>query len=52
LSFAIGQMIGPTLAGWLIERYGSFRSPSLLAASALLVAATLACAKARGSIER
>jgi len=52
LSFAIGQMIGPTLAGWLMERSGSFRTPSLLAASALLAAAALARAKARGSSER
>ena len=45
-SFALGQMIGPTLAGYLFEQFGSFRLPTLLAAGALVLAATLAsCAE-------
>jgi predicted MFS family arabinose efflux permease len=41
-SFALGQMIGPTVAGILSEHTGSLRAPSLLAALALLIAAGLA----------
>jgi len=41
-SFSIGQMAGPTLAGFLSEQAGSFRLPSLIAAAALLAAAGLA----------
>lgn len=46
-SFAGGQMIGPTVAGALFDRLGSFRAPSLVAAAALVVAAALAAAVAR-----
>ena len=48
-SFAIGQMIGPTVAGHLFDRLGSFRGPSLLAAVALILAAGLAILAGRGA---
>ena len=41
-SFSVGQMVGPTLAGFLSERLGDFRVASLIAAGALVVAAALA----------
>jgi predicted MFS family arabinose efflux permease len=41
-SFAVGQMIGPTVAGVLFDQLASFRVASLLAAAALLLSATLA----------
>jgi predicted MFS family arabinose efflux permease len=41
-SFSIGQMVGPTLAGFLSERLGDFRLASLIAAAALVAAAALA----------
>jgi predicted MFS family arabinose efflux permease len=41
-SFAAGQMIGPTVAGFLFDRLGDLRVPSLIAAAALAVAAALA----------
>ena len=37
-----GQMLGPTVAGVLSEYTGSFRAASLLASTALLLAAVLA----------
>jgi predicted MFS family arabinose efflux permease len=41
-SFGAGQMIGPSVAGYLAQTTGSLRSPSWLAAGALLIAAALA----------
>jgi predicted MFS family arabinose efflux permease len=35
--FGLGQMAGPLLAGWLMDRTGSFLAPSLLGAAALLL---------------
>lgn len=40
-SFSVGQMIGPTLAGFLSQRLGDFRVASLIAAAALVAAAML-----------
>jgi predicted MFS family arabinose efflux permease len=55
-SFAIGQMVGPTLAGYLSERSGNFRVASLIAAAALIAAAVLALwtswATARAALQR
>ena len=48
-SFATGQMVGPAVAGYLYDRLGSFRVPSLLAAGALLLAAGLAMLSRRRS---
>lgn len=40
-AFALGQIIGPSFAGWLYDRLGSFDVPSLAAAAALVAAAGL-----------
>jgi predicted MFS family arabinose efflux permease len=40
-SFAVGQIVGPALAGLLSEHTGGFAVPSLLAATALLIAAVV-----------
>jgi predicted MFS family arabinose efflux permease len=42
VSFSVGQMTGPSVAGFLAERMGSLRMASLLAAAALVLAALLA----------
>ena len=41
-AWGLGQMVGPTLAGALFDSLGSYLVPSLLAATALAVAAALA----------
>ena len=48
-SFALGQMIGPTAAGFLFDSLGSLRIPSLVAAAALVVAGGLAVAVGRAA---
>lgn len=40
-AFGLGQIVGPAFAGALSDRLGSFTVPSIVAAIALLVAATL-----------
>lgn len=40
-SFAVGQAIGPAVAGTLADRYGGYRIPSLMAAAVLVAAAGL-----------
>jgi predicted MFS family arabinose efflux permease len=49
-SFASGQMIGPTAAGFLFDSLGSLRVPSLVAAGALVVAAGLAISSRRTAV--
>jgi predicted MFS family arabinose efflux permease len=39
--FGVGQVVGPSLAGYLSDRTGGFMVPSLLAAGALVVAAVI-----------
>jgi predicted MFS family arabinose efflux permease len=51
-SFAFGQMIGPTAAGYLFDSLGSLRVPSLVAAGALVVAAGLAIVAGRAVTAR
>jgi predicted MFS family arabinose efflux permease len=46
-SFAFGQMVGPTAAGYMFDSLGSLRVPSLVAAGALVVAAGLAIVAGR-----
>lgn len=48
-SFGFGQMVGPTVAGYIFDATGSFLIPSLAAAIALLAAAALAIVPARNA---
>ena len=41
-AFGLGQIVGPSFAGALSERFGSFTVPSVVAAAALVAAAVLA----------
>ena len=41
-AFGVGQIAGPVVAGWLIDRTGSFVAPSLIGAAALMLAAGIA----------
>lgn len=40
--FGAGQIIGPLVAGWMLDRTGGFAAPSMLAALALVVGAAIA----------
>ncbi len=40
-AFGLGQIVGPTIAGWLFDRTGSFLLPSMMAVGALVIAAML-----------
>jgi predicted MFS family arabinose efflux permease len=40
-AFGLGQIVGPVLAGALVERSGGYTLPSLIAAATLVVAALL-----------
>ena len=41
-AFGFGQIVGPTFAGMMADRLGTFTVPSIAAAVALIVAAVLA----------
>ncbi len=45
--FGAGQILGPIIAGWLLDRTHSFMLPSLIGAAALLLATVLAIQTAR-----
>lgn len=47
IAFGLGQIFGPSFAGFLFDQTGSFLLPSLGAVAALLVAAVLVVAPAR-----
>jgi len=49
--FGVGQIAGPVVAGWLIDRTHSFALPSLIAAMALVAGAAIAMQTAR-ALER
>jgi MFS family permease len=45
--FGVGQIIGPIVAGWLLDRVDSFMLPSLMGAAVLVLAAIIAMHAAR-----
>ena len=47
-AFGLGQIVGPTLAGYLFDVTGGFALPSLLAAGALIMAALIVLAVPSG----
>ncbi len=48
--FGVGQIAGPVMAGFLLDRTGSFALPSLIAAAALATAAIIAAIAAARSL--
>ncbi|MBN8929241.1 MAG: YbfB/YjiJ family MFS transporter [Rhodospirillales bacterium] len=46
-AFGLGQIVGPVLAGWLLDRAGGFALPSGIAAGALVVGGIMALGTAR-----
>lgn len=44
-AFAIGQMIGPAAGGWLADRTGTFRVPSVVAAATLVAGGAILLAR-------
>ena len=45
--FGVGQIVGPVVAGWLLDRVDNFMLPSLLGATALVAGAVVAMHTAR-----
>ena len=45
--FGVGQIVGPIVAGWLLDRVDSFMLPSLIGAAALVLGAMIAMHTAR-----
>lgn len=49
VAFSLGQIIGPSIGGWLAERSGSFVAPSWLAVAVLLAGAALTASAGRSA---
>lgn len=47
--FGLGQIVGPSVAGVMLDRTHSFAAPSLLAAAAVVLAAAIAFGVSRGA---
>jgi hypothetical protein len=45
VAFSIGQIVGPTVAGYARDATGSFTAATVAAAAALLIAAALTAAR-------
>ncbi len=48
--FGLGQIAGPSVAGFLLDRTSSFAAPSLIAAAAVAIAAVIAMQMARAGL--
>jgi predicted MFS family arabinose efflux permease len=49
VAFSLGQIVGPSIGGWLAERSGSFVAPSWLAVAVLLAGAALTASAGRSA---